>query len=133
MHATRDTHHVIKRGRVGGRVMRGVRLLLFMNMPKPKRAVMISTAYFLPAVLVVIIAFGVYPGNSLLFTLAMTAAFPWSVAALLSSMLLIHISSEPLDTLLMNLMIVGVLINAGIIYLLTARRKRGRKNNLRST
>jgi hypothetical protein len=31
MHATRDTHDVIKRGRAGGRVMRGVRLLLEMR------------------------------------------------------------------------------------------------------
>ena len=104
-----------------------------MNMLKPNRAVIITSAYFLPAVLVVILAFGVYPGDSLLFNLAMMAAFPWSAAALLSSMLLIHISSEPLDTLLMNLMIVGVLVNAAIIYLLTSRRKRGRKNNLRSS
>ena len=104
-----------------------------MNVPNPGRAVIISSAYFLPAVLVVILAFGIYPGNSLLFTLAMTVAFPWSAAVVLSSMLLIHISSEPLDTVLMNLMIGGVFINAAIIYLLTARRKRGRKNSLRSS
>lgn len=113
--------------------MPGVRVLHFMNMPKPKRAVMISSAYFLAAVLVMVLAFGIYPGNSLLSTLAMTVAFPWSAAAVLSSMLLIHISSEPLDTVLMNLMIVGVVINAAIIYLLTAWRERRRKHNLRSS
>ena len=89
-------------------------------MPKSKLAAVISSAYVLVAVLTVILAFGKYPDNSLLFYCAVTLALPWSVMAILSSMLLIHTSSDSLDLQLMRLMIIGVLINTAIIYLLAA-------------
>ncbi len=98
-----------------------------MRVLKSKLAALISSAYFLSAVPAVILAFGKYPDNFLLFAVAMTLALPWSVAAVFSSMLLIHTSSEPLDTQLMRLMIVGVLINAAIIYLFTAWLERWQK------
>jgi hypothetical protein len=91
-----------------------------MNVPKFKLAARISSAYFLSAVLSVILAFGKYPDNPTLFYIAMTLALPWSVVALLSSMLLIHVSSDSLDLQLMRLMLIGVLINTVIIYLFTA-------------
>jgi hypothetical protein len=89
-------------------------------MLKSKLAAVISSAYLLPAVLAVVLAFGKYPDHPLLFYIAVTLALPWSVAAILSSMLLIHISSDSLDLQLMRLLVIGVLINTAIIYLLTA-------------
>ena len=84
-------------------------------MPKSQLAAVISSAYVLLAVLMVILAFGKYPDNSLLFYIAVTLVLPWSVVAILSSMLLIHISSDSLDLQLMRLMMIGVLINTAII------------------
>ena len=97
-------------------------------MPKSKLAAVISSAYVLLAMLMVILAFGKYPDNSVLIYCAVILALPWSVMVILSSMLLIHISSDPLDLQLMRLMIVGVLINTAIIYMLTAwlERRTGR-------
>ena len=97
-------------------------------MLKSKLALVISSAYLLLAVLTVILAFGKYPDNSLLFYCAVTLALPWSVMAILSSMLLIHISSDSLDLQLMRLMIIGVLMNTAIIYLLTAWLERRQKS-----
>lgn len=97
-------------------------------MPKSKRAFVISSAYVLLAGLTVILAFGKYPDNTLLFYCATILALPWSVIAILSSMLLIHISSDSLDLQLMRLLLIGVLVNTAIIYLLTAwlERRTGR-------
>jgi hypothetical protein len=97
-------------------------------MPKSRLAAVISSAYLLLAVLTVILAFGKYPDNSLLFYSAVTLALPWSVMSILSSMLLIHISSDSLDLQLMRLMIIGALINTAIIYLLTAWLERRQKS-----
>jgi hypothetical protein len=104
-----------------------------MNVLKSKLAASIGSAYFLSAMLAVIFAFGKYPDNPILFYVAIVLALPWSVVAVLSSMLLIHISSDPLDTQLMRLMIIGVLINAAIIYLLTAWLEGRYKSRLRAS
>lgn len=102
-----------------------------MNMLKSKLAAIISSAYLLPTMLTVILALGKYPDNKLLFDVAIVLALPWSVLAILSSMLLIHISSDPLNVQLMRLMIVGVLVNTGIVYLLTASLEGRRKSKWR--
>lgn len=99
-----------------------------MNIPKSKLAAIISSAYLLPAMVMVILAFGREPDSNLLSNMAAILALPWSVVVILSSMSLIHTSADPLHLQWMRLLIIGVLINTVIIYLSAAWLERRLKS-----
>ena len=83
---------------------------------KSKLAISFAAIYLIITVPVVVLAFGVYPDDLQLSYVAMTLVLPWSVIFTLMLMVFIHTSGDPLYLEQMGLMLLGVVVNAMLLY-----------------